>query len=325
MVIKTVAMLLMYLIPSILLCFGLIPSPLIAMLLYVLGGLGIAGIGMGIMHDANHGSYTKDSKVAYLLGHTLDLMGCSSEMWKLQHNVLHHTYTNVHGHDEDISAPLFLLRFSPHSKRYPIHKFQYLYVWFFYSILTLYWVTVKDFRKAGDYLNKGLILSKGEYRKRLVKLSFLKLGYFTYALVLPMIFAPFSIWWILLGFVVMHLIAGLLLSVVFQLAHVVPDMDFPQPDEEDYIDSNWNIHQLQTTSNFSTNNPLLIWYFGGLTHQIEHHLFPNICHVHYKRIGKIVERTAKDFNLPYNVNNTFYTAVSGHVKILRQLGTMNTI
>lgn len=306
MIVKTVVMLLVYTTPLVLLSVGIISSPLIAVLLYLISGLGIAGIGMGIMHDANHGAYTKHPRLNHLLSHTLDYMGCSSEMWKLQHNVLHHTYTNIHGHDEDISAPLFLLRFSPHSKSYKTQRFQHYYVWLFYGILTLYWVTGKDFVKSKDYLRKGLIKTKKEYRIRFAKLLLLKAFYFTYALVLPMIFAPFSAYWIVLGFVLMHVLAGIILSVVFQLAHVVPDMEFPQPDENEKMDANWHIHQLQTTSNFSPKSRFLFWYLGGLTHQIEHHLFPNICHVHYRNIGKIVERTARDFHIPYYTNNTFF-------------------
>ncbi len=325
MIFKTIVMLLVYTTPLILLNFGAITSPVVAVLLYLLSGLGIAGIGMGIMHDANHGAYTKHPRLNSWLSHTLDYLGCSSEMWKLQHNVLHHTYTNIHGHDEDIDAPLFLLRFSPYSKSYKVHRFQHYYVWFFYGILTLYWVTVKDFKKAGEYYKMGLIRTRKEYRIRLLKLVPLKVFYFTYALVLPMIFAPFSVYWIILGFIVMHLLAGILLSVVFQLAHVVPGMNFPQPDHEEQVNSNWYTHQLQTTSNFSPKNRFLFWYLGGLTNQIEHHLFPNICHVHYRNLSRIVKRTATDFQVPYYVNKTLFSAVSGHVKTLRLLGRMKTL
>lgn len=318
-------MLLVYTTPIVLIGFGLITSPIVALLLYLVSGLGIAGIGMGIMHDANHGAYTKHLRLSGLLSSTLDYMGCSSEMWKLQHNVLHHTYTNIHGHDEDISAPLFLLRFSPYSKSYKIHRFQHYYIWFFYGILTLYWVTAKDFIKAADYRKMGLIRTKKEYRTRILKLIPLKLFYFTYALVLPVIFSPFPAYWIVIGFILMHLLAGILLSVVFQLAHVVPEMNFPQPDEDKQMNANWYIHQLQTTSNFSPKNRFLFWYLGGLTNQIEHHLFPNICHVHYRTISKIVMRTANDYQIPYHVNKTFFSAVSGHIRTLRVLGKMKTL
>lgn len=325
MILKTIVMLVVYSLPILLLDFGAISSPLLAIFLYLLSGLGIAGIGMGIMHDANHGAYTKNPIINRLMSYTIDYLGCSSEMWKYQHNILHHTYTNVHGHDEDIDAPVFLLRFSPYSKRYKIQRFQHYYVWLFYSVLTLYWTTVKDFKKARDYYKKGLITTKKELYLHILKLIPVKIFYFTYTLILPMYFAPFSAYWILLGFVLMHLIAGILLSVVFQLAHVVPETEFPQSDEEGILEENWFTHQLVTTSNFSPKNKFLFWYLGGLTNQIEHHLFPNICHVHYRSLSKIVSRTASDYKIPYHVNKSLFSAIAGHVKELRSLGKMQTL
>ncbi len=320
MILKTLVMLTLYTVPIGLLCFGLIDSPLIAVLLYVVSALGMGGIGMGVMHDANHGAYTNNRFMSYFLSHTLDFLGCSSAMWKMQHNVLHHTYTNIHGHDEDIDAPLYLFRFSPYDKRFKFHRYQHLYIWPFYAILTLWWITAKDFLKAKDYYKKGLIQTKREYRLHVLKLIPSKLFYFMYSLVLPMIMAPFSPLWILLGYILMHVIVGVVLSTVFQLAHVVPNLQFPQPDENEQMNSNWYLHQLETTSNFAPKNKLLYWYLGGLTNQIEHHLFPNICHVHYRNIGKIVERTAKEFNAPYHVNKSLFSAVAGHIRILRTLG-----
>lgn len=325
MIVKTVVLLAVYIIPFIFLNSTIIQSPLIAVLLYVVAGFGMGGIGMSIMHDANHGCYSKNAKVNLRLGQTLDLLGCSSDMWKLQHNVLHHTFTNIEGHDEDISAPLMLLRFSPHGKSYKIQRFQHYYVWLFYSILTLYWITAKDFIKAVDYYKMGLIKTKKDLWKQILKMIPLKLGYFAYALVLPIILAPFSWGWILLGFVIMHLMAGFALSVVFQLAHVVPGTEFPMPNEEEEMDENWYVHQLQTTSNFSPKNKLLFWYLGGLTNQVEHHLFPNICHVHYRKISRIVAQTAKDFNLPYHQNKSLFSALKGHVGLLKKLGRPQTV
>jgi linoleoyl-CoA desaturase len=184
----------------------------------------------------------------------------------------------------------------------------------------LYWVTGKDFVKSAYYYKIGLIPNKKEYIKRLLKFIPLKLYYFSTIIFVPYYFSSFSFGTIIIGFLLMHFVAGLLLSIVFQLAHVVPNMEFPQADEEDNVDENWYIHQLQTTSNFSPKNKFLSWYLGGLTNQVEHHLFPTICHVHYPKISKIVEQTAKDFSVPYNVNKSFFSALSGHIKTLKALG-----
>src|SRR5690606_737295 len=142
MIVKTVVLLSLYLLPFIyLLVFQ--PAFPASLVLWFLMGTGIAGIGMSIMHDANHGAYSKSSKVNYLLGHTLNLVGGSAFNWKLQHNILHHTYTNIATIDEDIKDRL-VLRFSPHTNVKFFHKLQYVYAFFFYGLLTLYWVLAKD-------------------------------------------------------------------------------------------------------------------------------------------------------------------------------------
>lgn len=316
-------MLALYMLPIVPISLGFIESPFILVMLYSISGFGMAGIGMGVMHDANHGSYSKSTGVNRLMSFTLDFLGCNSDVWKLQHNVLHHSFTNIAGHDEDISSPM-MLRFSPHEKKYWLHRFQHYYVWIFYGVLTLYWVTFKDFVKFIGYRKKGLLPDPKVYRTIMAKMIFFKLIYFTYALVIPMLIAPFSAWWVVLGFVCMHVISGVLLSVVFQLAHVVPNMAYPMPNVENDMNSNWHIHQMESTSNFSPNNRVLQWYFGGLTHQIEHHLFPHICHVHYRVIGKMVAITAKEHKVPYHVNRTFGLAVWRHIKTLRLLGRLET-
>ena len=117
---------------------------------WVMMGFAKAGIGMSVMHDANHGAFSKNKSVNYLLGHTLNLLGGSVSNWKMQHNVLHHTYTNVAEMDEDIDDKL-MMRFCPHSERKSFHRFQFIYVIFFYSILTVYWATLKDFVQFFQY------------------------------------------------------------------------------------------------------------------------------------------------------------------------------
>ena len=77
----------------------------------------------------------------------------------------------------------------------------------------------------------------------------------------------------------MHYTAGLILSVVFQCAHVMEPNEFNSPNENRVVDKNWFVHQLNTTCNFAMNSKLLSWFIGGLNFQIEHHLFPNICHI----------------------------------------------
>ncbi len=310
-----------YLAPLVLVITNVVSSPLWVVLMYVISGIGMAGIGMGIMHDANHGSLSKKSRINNLFGKSLDFVGCSSAVWKLQHNVLHHTFTNIDDHDEDIDTPFFL-SFSPNTKKYWIHRFQHLYAWIFYGLTTMYWVTIKDFLALNKYRKRALIRDNKTYTTEIFKTIASKLFYYSYVLVLPLIFNDSTALWIVIGFLISHFITGLMISIIFQLAHVMPDMSFPKADENNLIHSNWFEHQLQNTSNFSPKARAFSWFIGGLNYQIEHHLFPNISHVHYRKISKIIAETAKDYNLPYYVNENFFVAVWRHLKMLRMLGTM---
>lgn len=322
MVFKTIAMLSIYLVPYFLMVFNVLNfSPVMVFVLYTFMGIGMAGVGFSIMHDANHGSYSKNPRVNKFLSFTMYLLGGSPLNWQIQHNVLHHTFTNISGKDEDIDAPIWLLRFSPHSPHYKVQRYQHLYAWFFYSLITIMWSISKDFKQLARYEEMGLLKTKNtSYSKEIWKLVLAKLFYYSFALVVPLIFIQAPWWIVLLGYVTMHLVCGLIISVVFQLAHVVPEMNFPMPDDKGMMEDDWAVHQLKTTANFARNNRLLSWFVGGLNHQIEHHLFPHICHIHYKDISKIVKETAKEFNVMYMEIPTFREAVKLHARELKILG-----
>jgi linoleoyl-CoA desaturase len=249
----------------------------------------------------------------------MNLIGANANVWRVQHNVLHHTYTNVDEGDDDINAPFFL-RFTPNAKRYWIHRFQYLYIWFFYGLSTISWITTKDFVRVTRYKGMGFFNKKGEYRKELFKIAAWKVFYYSYALVLPLIMIPLPAFIIVLAFLSMHFVTGVCISLVFQTAHIVQDAVFLKPDQEGLISNEWTVHQLATTSNYAPRSKVFSWLIGGLNYQVEHHLFPNVCHIHYSKLSQIVSETAKEFNVPYLVRNTFADALSDHVKMLRQLG-----
>lgn len=319
MVIKTVFMLSLYLVPFILLLTVFENSWLIYFM-WVIMGFGLAGVGLSIMHDGNHGAYSKNKHINSIVGWVLYLAGGSDKMWKIQHNVLHHTYTNVTGMDEDID-PGKVMRFSPHEERLPFHKYQHIYAWFLYGLMTILWITSKDFKQARRYAKLGLLETQNtNYKNMLVNIILTKVLYYSIALALPLIFSPAAWWVTVLGFLTMHFIAGLVLGLIFQPAHVVPSSNYPLPDESGNIKADWAVSQLINTANFAPESGWFSWYVGGLNFQIEHHLFPNICHVHYKKLSKIVRETAAEFNLPYQSEKTFVGAIATHGKMLKKLG-----
>ena len=290
------------------------------LLLNVVIGVGMAGVGMNVMHDGNHGAYSNKSWINKFMGGSIYILAGNVYNWQVQHNVLHHTYTNILGHDEDLEAGR-ILRFTKEAKWYSHHRFQHYYSVFLYGLLTFNWAITTDFLQMKRYLRRNL--SYGEFKKPSVRWTTLvitKVIYFSMWIVIPILVGQVSWWLVLLGFIVMHYTAGVILSVVFQLAHVVHETNNPIPNEEGEIENTWAIHQLYTTANFAPKNWLVNYYTGGLNHQIEHHIFPNISHVHYNKIAEFVKETAKECNLPYHEFKTTREAIISHFTHLRDLG-----
>jgi linoleoyl-CoA desaturase len=318
MVVKSIVMISAYLIPlAALIIFN--PPFSIALLLWVLMGVAMAGIGMSVMHDALHGAYTSNKRLNFMIGSVINMIGGSIFNWKLQHNILHHTYTNVYEMDDDIDEKL-ILRFTEHSSPKKVHKYQWWYAFMFYGITTLYWVVAKDFVQYYKYKNNGVNnQSPAKNRVVLFKLILLKLIYFGFFIAMPL-FAGIPALQLVAGFLLMHFVCGLILTITFQLAHTVEGTTHPLPNEKGVIEQDWAIHQMESTVNFAPHNKLLNWYVGGLNFQVEHHLFPRISHVHYPAIAPIVKATAEEFGVPYLCNPTIGGAILSHVRLLKQLG-----
>lgn len=320
LLLKTLFMFTLYLAPYFLMLTGVISSYGGVILCWVIMGLGKAGVGMGVMHDANHHSYSKNPKVNKWMSKTMYLLGGFPVNWQYQHNTMHHGFTNIDGHDEDID-PGSVIRLSPHKPRLKAHKFQHIYAWFLYGLMTFSWVTTKDFEQLNRYRKEGVKLNgKLTYRQLFLTLIVAKVLYYIAFLVIPMVILPFAWYWVILFFLIMHFTSGFILTTVFQTAHVVTATDYPLPDETGSMENSWAIHQLYTTSDFAPKNKVLSWLIGGLNYQVEHHLFPNISHVHYPKIAKLVRETAEKYNLPYHVQPGFIHAVAEHGRMLRKLG-----
>jgi linoleoyl-CoA desaturase len=320
MYLKTAFMFILYFTPYALIMSGVVSSTMSLVLVTFVMGLGLAGIGLSVMHDANHGAYSSKTWINTVLGYSLNLVGANAFNWKVQHNVLHHSFTNVHDHDEDIS-PRGVLRFSPDTPWRWIHRYQFVYAWIFYGLMTLVWVVSKDFARLAHYQQAGLVKKqKADAISEWLILVGTKLVYVGYIFVLPLILTPLLWWQLLLGIFVMHYVAGFILAIIFQPAHVVEGIEFPVPDSTNTLENTWAVHQLHTTSNFGNKSRWFSWYVGGLNFQVEHHLFPNICHVHYRHLASIVRSTAHEFGLPYKSFDSFWLALGGHIRLLKQLG-----
>ena len=294
----------------------LIVSTLVAILLSAGFGLCMAFIGFNVMHDANHGSFSSRKWVNEVFGLTLNFIGGNAFLWKLKHNIVHHTYTNIDGVDDDINNMPFM-REAPTQPWKPMHRYQGYYMFMLYGFTSLF-MWISDFIK---YFSKKVYTTelKPMDVKEHVIFWFTKAAYVVLYVVIPILVLGWKPW--LIGFAVMHFVLGLTIAIVFQLAHVVEHAEFSVAGLEPVkIENEWAIHQIKTTANFAAGSKLVTWCLGGLNFQSEHHLFPRVSHIHYPAISKIVKDTCEQFKLRYNYFPTMGEAVYSHFKIMDQLG-----
>lgn len=291
------------------------------LLLSIVLGVATAQIGFNIQHDAGHQAFSERRRVNKWMAMTLDLVGGSSYVWHWKHAHFHHTYVNIDGYDSDINLGA-LARFSPQQKHHWHHRWQHIYLWMLYGLTVVSWHLHDDFRDVFT----GTIGKRRMPRPRGKDLAVFVLGkvvFFTLAFGLPLAFH--SIGAVLLYYAVFAVVAGLQLALVFQLAHAVEEAAFPVPGEQGRMDQPWAIHQLETTANFSRDSRVITWLVGGLNFQIEHHLFPRICHVHYPAIAGVVEATCREYGVPYHVNRSFGAGIASHYRLLRRMGRPDAI
>lgn len=282
----------------------------------LLGGL-VAGIGFNVMHDGSHGSFSTNKWVNRIAASSISLLGANHFMWNMKHNMLHHSFTNIDGVDDDIEIGI-LMRMAPTQKRYKMHRFQHFYFWFLYMLLYVFWIFFTDYKKYFSQKIGNVPLKKMNMNDH-IEFWGVKVYHATVFIVLPVLAVGWISW--IVGFFTMSLVAGFVLSIVFQLAHTVEDTSFPIADvETNKLPDEFAAHQIKTTANFATRNKLVSWLVGGLNFQIEHHLFPKISHVHYPAISEIVRSVCREYQLQYIEYPTMRKAVVAHVRFLREMG-----
>jgi linoleoyl-CoA desaturase len=287
--------------------------------LSILLGLTLVSIAFNIMHDACHGSYSSRKWVNELMGLTMNALGANAYIWKIKHNVVHHTYTNVDGIDDDI-AKSPVLRHCPSQKWMPAHRFQHIYMFFLYAVSTILWVFLTDMIK---YFSRKIIVTEMKFTlKEHIIFWVSKLLYMGFYIVIPVLMLGWQTW--LVGYLIINITMGLTLSLVFQLAHVVEKTEFEVAEEKPkVIDTEWAIHEIRTTANFAPGNKIVSWFVGGLNFQVEHHLFPRVSHVHYAALSKIVKEHCDQFGIPYHSYPKMRQAVASHIRVMKALGDKN--
>jgi len=281
------------------------------------------------MHDGAHGSYSDKTWVNKLMAVSLNLLGGNAFIWAEKHNIAHHSFTNIEGVDDDIDLwPI--LRVNTSKKKLWFHKFQHIYGIPLYFVAYLTWIFIQDFKKyfSGKVIDRPFKTKFGILQH--IEFWSSKIVYITIFFFLPAFAIGFKT--AIIGFILMGALCGILITVVFQLAHVVEETTYVtdlevakrnhQTIDAIHVADDWATHQIHTTSNFSTKSKFLTWALGGLNFQVEHHLFPKISHVHYPKINEIVKKTCADFNVKYNEVPTFLAAIRSHLAHLKTVGSL---
>jgi linoleoyl-CoA desaturase len=287
-------------------------------LAYILLGPIAILMGLNIAHDAAHGAISANPKINKLFLHTFDLLGANSNIWKNRHVFSHHTYPNILNQDADLKQTP-LVRIFPSDVLLKSQRFQHIYMPFLYMLYTLNWLVVRDVQdfykeRIGSFRNKKIT------KFEVFKLYMFKVVYFTYILLVPMLFSGFLWWQILLGYVLMNAAAGFTITLALVPAHVASTSHFPLPNKEGLMPHSWSRHQLLTTTDYATQSPIVNAIMGGFNHHIVHHLFPKICHVHYEKLTPILKQTAKEFGITYNYESSLLNAYASHFTLLKQNG-----
>ena len=292
-------------------------STVTGLLLAALLGIVIGSIGFNVMHDSCHGAYSSRKWVNTLLGFSLNAIGGNAFFWKQKHNILHHTYTNIEGVDDDI-AQSKLLRQSPTQEWMPIHQYQHIYFPVAYALTIFMWAGVRDFVKYFTHKIHNTDIQPMDTREHII-FWVSKVLYVVFYIALPIYFVGWLPW--LVGYITMGVVMSVVIALVFQLAHAVEGPEFDSAGLDDkIIETEWAIHQIKTTANFAPRNKFINWFVGGLNFQVEHHLFPRIAHVHYPALSKIVQQKCREFNLPYHSFPTMSQAIGSHVRTMKKFG-----
>jgi linoleoyl-CoA desaturase len=269
-------------------------------------------IAFNIIHDANHNAMFKSRRLNTFFGYFIELLGSNRMIWLESHNKEHHSFINIHKHDNNIDGH-GLLRLSPQDKWLSHHRFQWIYAPLVYSLSTINYATFRDFK----------LIFKSDEKKSFrfyVEFIFFKIVYYSYLMLIPILVFGVSLKIILLYFFVGHLLNGLILSIIFIIGHLTEGTSYPEVDKDMVINENWAVHVLKTTGDFATTTKSMQWLVGGINLHVPHHLFPSICHVHYREILKIIKEVAAKHDIEYREIPSFWSAFASHFKLLKELG-----
>lgn len=284
---------------------------------YLLTGIGVLLLAFNVSHDAAHDVITRDKKTnGWLFAWSFNLQGNNAYIWRKFHIESHHLYTNVHGSDIDVLMnPVF--RMTKHQPRKWYHKYQYLYAPALYLFYSLNWTLVRETLMIFGVSSRTIHFKLP--KREVVKLVLLKLFYTGYMIVLPILLLPFAWWHVLLAFLLNHFIVSIIFTGVLGVSHLSDMVEHPDADENNKLIESWALLQMKTSVDYNADSKFLNWVLGGFNAHTLHHLFPNVCHIHYLDMVKILRTTSKEFGISYN-ETSYLKALQSHFRFLKKMG-----
>jgi linoleoyl-CoA desaturase len=289
---------------------------------YLIFGWVFLIIGINLGHDAAHHCLTGKRKTDDLIFElTFGFQGLSGHLWQLRHNLSHHIFPNVYGNDSDLELTGMIL-LSPEQKVYKIHRYQHLYAPFLYMFFSLGWIFVQDFYMLArrDHANLKIERIKPSVW---VKLFFYKILYFTVFIAVPVRVAHIPLFTMLVVFVCMHLVLSLFMTFTFFISHHVMEAEYVDTIDQNGMETvpeSWVRHQIVSTVDFEPESKFANFIFGGFNEHVAHHLFPEVSHIHYPVITRIIRETLEENDLPWYKSSTFFEGVVSHLELLRTKG-----
>ena len=277
-------------------------SMIVLWILFLILGFCHVLISVNISHDAIHGCYTRKKWLNKLAELTFNLIGVSSYMYKKKH-LITHTDSQYAEKRSSIQKQSFLMKYKSKEgepKNVPI------ILYFFFSF---YMILVRDFMLFAKDEDR---IPSGEY----IFLFFSKGLYIALFLILPYFFIHNPWWQILIGQLLLYSIVTISIIVIL----LMPTEGIEQPKIASYKETQneWAIEILKYNIDFGPDNKFINLLFGGNNMNVIHYLFPDISHVHYVHLSKIVKNTVGEFGLIYR-ENTFFKVFGLPVKYFRQL------
>ena len=276
-------------------------------------GLTGAWIGLTVQHCANHGAMSNNAAANNLLGMTDDLIGGSSLMWRYHHQVSHHIHCNDTAFDEDVFSAFPLLRFDARLPRHPMHRWQHIYMWALFPFLQLAF-QVGDVKAFFQRETAGTKL-RGATRSELATVLLGKVLHFG-LLLAPAVWAGAAA--AAAGAAAFIATQGVVLAATFAVSHNVPEAKVPAETDGAASERDWGRQQVLTSADWG--GTVGNFFTGGLNLQVEHHLFPAICFVHYPAIARIVADECARRDVPYFIYPSLPAILRRFVAFMADMG-----